>query len=585
MRPKPKLVIPRNRQNMVSSNRIMVSMTATAAVSPSEYLQPAASAGQDAQPSPLALLAATCSKIGPPAVESTVTSAAPPRPARKRLVPIKPAPLPLSPGKTSIGLFSQAKGNIIQLQAPQLSTVGTGSGQLIFTIQNPGGKIGRYQTVQSTNQGLQNSFGNQIQLISDGGTALLSPSTNTSKHVPIKPAPPQPSSTLVKVPNNPGTGLTLTLPISNFSDSTTDTGTQLVSGKQNKKVRKKPPPSIPVPGSPNQDQVETVVIETTAENILQAGNNLLIVQSPSTGQHAVLQVMQPKTDTQLVQIPQQALRVVQAASATLPTVPQKPVQTPECTPTQLYIRTASGDVQAVVMQEAPAAPQPCSSSAGPIVTQTGTPVKNPLRKERSLAKIAPAGSLINLNTTQLTTAAQGIQTININGVSMQMPVTITSTPGQPQLSVQNVSSGNVAISGLSPSQIQLQMEQALSGELQPGEKRRRVACTCPNCKDGEKGRWGPPGRKRHVCHIPECGRTFRKTSLLRAHVRLHTGERPFVCNWGFCTKRFTRSDELQRHARTHTGDKRFECPQCQKRFTRSDHVSKHFKTHLALKKL
>ncbi|NXN79538.1 SP2 factor, partial [Bombycilla garrulus] len=64
---------------------------------------------------------------------------------------------------------------------------------------------------------------------------------------------------------------------------------------------------------------------------------------------------------------------------------------------------------------------------------------------------------------------------------------------------------------------------------------------------------GDPGKKKHICHIPECGRTFRKTSLLRAHVRLHTGERPFVCNWVFCGKRFTRSDELQRHARTHTG--------------------------------
>ncbi|NXU76914.1 SP2 factor, partial [Oreotrochilus melanogaster] len=62
-----------------------------------------------------------------------------------------------------------------------------------------------------------------------------------------------------------------------------------------------------------------------------------------------------------------------------------------------------------------------------------------------------------------------------------------------------------------------------------------------------------PGKKKHICHIPECGRTFRKTSLLRAHVRLHTGERPFVCNWVFCGKRFTRSDELQRHSRTHTG--------------------------------
>lgn len=57
---------------------------------------------------------------------------------------------------------------------------------------------------------------------------------------------------------------------------------------------------------------------------LQAGNNLLIVQSP--GQPAMVQqvqVVQPKPESQVVQIPQQALKVVQAASATLPTVPQR----------------------------------------------------------------------------------------------------------------------------------------------------------------------------------------------------------------------------------------------------------------------
>ena len=69
-------------------------------------------------------------------------------------------------------------------------------------------------------------------------------------------------------------------------------------------------------------------------------------------------------------------------------------------------------------------------------------------------------------------------------------LTLNSAPvlpiGQQQLTVQNVSGNNLTISGLSPTQIQLQMEQALAGETQPGEKRRRMACTCPNCKDGDK---------------------------------------------------------------------------------------------------
>lgn len=58
--------------------------------------------------------------------------------------------------------------------------------------------------------------------------------------------------------------------------------------------------------------------------------------------------------------------------------------------------------------------------------QTGT------RKERTLPKIAPAGGgLITLNAAQLASAAQAVQTININGVQVQgVPVTITNAGGE-----------------------------------------------------------------------------------------------------------------------------------------------------------
>ncbi|KAJ8349885.1 hypothetical protein SKAU_G00250150 [Synaphobranchus kaupii] len=623
-----------------------------------DYLQAQHSSGgdKDTQPSPLALLAATCSKIGSPSpgkdngaavgVTTDLTSIHLTGASERWEVLTPTATVKEEPGVVHIpntGIVTSNGQYVLPLQNLQSQPIFVTSGadasagavpniqyQVIPQIQTAGGQMG-FSTAAVDGASFSQDASGQIQILHDGGQSISASTTsadiltNTQNLISQTGHIQQIQGVSIggSTYNNQGqvvTNVPVGLPgnITFLPISSVDLDSLALSGAQTIATGVTPDGQLIMAGSDCMDKVREHISQALSVNNSSTNQDMYVPTTSSShlpetidGTGVLTQATAMSSTSQQTNpaglhesyITQNQVQNIQVSSA-------QPVLQLQ----QVVAQDGDAQAQGVSQQQTLQNLQLLNPGTFFIQAQTLTPSGQIQWQTFQVQGVQNLQNLQlpNAGTQQITLAP--VQTVSLGqgGVLGSSPISI-STSQIPSLHTVTVNSAETGIqfqqaddtgspgdiqikeepdseewqlssdSTLNPSDLSHLRVRLVDEEMEPhnqeGKRLRRVACTCPNCKEAG-GRGSNIGKKKqHICHMPGCGKVYGKTSHLRAHLRWHSGERPFVCTWMFCGKRFTRSDELQRHRRTHTGEKKFVCPECSKRFMRSDHLAKHIKTH------